>query len=312
MAEIPRKSERDLINQFNRALDKTGTIATIDSNTPEKVLFKEYNENKSPHDHKFILTQIGSVKQGSIIESLNSHWMSIAHAENYNTGYEKSLIRQVKFHFLHKQSERIIPCIIDTKIQDINSGQYISLSKGSFQITIPESEQNKEIKINDILFMANQKHKITGVDYSKIGLITLSSELDVFAHDEPHVWDALTLPEPEPEPPEEPEEPTDPPEEEPETLIMSIESVVAIEVDNGTQLETVKSQLPQTLEILTDDIQTLTVPIVWDNSEPTYDRFTAGLYIFKGYPTLPEGVGQTEPLTLAYADVTVKESGNLW
>ena len=123
-----------LRDSFNKHIKEHGENVLVD-NIPTRAFFKEYDDKKNSHDHKYIFTNIGLVKQGSIIMLRGQKWLSIAHIENINGVYEKSLIREIKFCL--KWQDKAIPCVIDSRMQSENSGQFITLPTGNVNIGVP-------------------------------------------------------------------------------------------------------------------------------------------------------------------------------
>lgn len=78
---------------------------------------------------------------------------------------------------------------------------------------------------------------------------------------------------------------------EPEAIIAKeITSVpdVSLGVVNGTSLSTVLSMLPESVDVTLDDDSEVSVSIAWsETSEPYYNAFTGGEYVFTGTIVLP-------------------------
>ena len=77
-------------------------------------------------------------------------------------------------------------------------------------------------------------------------------------------------------------------------IVVSVETLVALNVVNGTQLA--DAGLPTQVEITWDDDSTSNVNVTWDAGTPIYDGTDAGAYVFAGTLTMsstqlnPDGV----------------------
>ncbi|ABR48981.1 hypothetical protein Amet_2831 [Alkaliphilus metalliredigens QYMF] len=175
-----------LRDSFNRHIKEYGQTVLIDGE-PIRAFFGEYDDKKNSHDHKYIFADIGLVKQGSVVVARGQRWISVSHVVNINNAYEKSLVREIKFCL--KWQNKAIPCVMDARMQSIDYGQAINLATGNVDITIPQNEDTRAIVEDDNLFVANQKWKVEGIDYSKIGLITLYCGKTAWGGEE-KVWSA--------------------------------------------------------------------------------------------------------------------------
>jgi len=145
--------------------------------------FKEYDEKKDSNDHKYLFTYVNTLKQGDIIEALGSQWINISHTVNVNGVYEKGLIRQIKYSIKFAMPDGdlyIFPAIIDSRVLDITTNQYISMPDGKIMVTLQENEQSSKLSIDQRFIIMGNAWKIVGIDKSKIGLITLHCEKDMF------------------------------------------------------------------------------------------------------------------------------------
>lgn len=84
--------------------------------------------------------------------------------------------------------------------------------------------------------------------------------------------------------------------------VTNIPAVSNINVDYGTDLNTVKAQFPATLNITLSNATTTSAAIAWDNGTPVYNGNITGNYLFKGTISTSENVSNSSNLV---ASVTV-------
>ena len=91
---------------------------------------------------------------------------------------------------------------------------------------------------------------------------------------------------------------------------------VSLGVVNGTSLSTVLSMLPESVNVTLDDSSEAAVSVAWNEaSEPYYNAFTSGEYIFTGKIVLPgdnsikntNGFGITAKVKVAGEEITVRD-----
>lgn len=176
-----------LKDNFNRYMREYGQSITI-NDVEIQAFFNEYNEGKESNDYKYIYSDLGTIKQGDIISALGKRWLVVSNPNNINNTYQKSTIREIKFGL--KWNENIIPCIIDSMLSNTFNGASFDIATGNASITLQENDQNKTIAINDVFYVANQKYKVEGMDYSKRGLITFYCSITQWLDSEVHYWGA--------------------------------------------------------------------------------------------------------------------------
>lgn len=171
-----------LLDTYNDHIKNYGKPIKI--NGAEAIgFFKEYDEKKDSNDHKYLFTNINTLKQGDEIEALGQYWLNISHIVNYNGVYEKALIRESKYSikFAFPDGEvKAFTSVIDTKALDIVTNQYITLPDGKILVTLPQNTDSNNIFLYQRFIIMGNAWKIIGIDKSKIGLIILTCQLDEF------------------------------------------------------------------------------------------------------------------------------------
>lgn len=85
----------------------------------------------------------------------------------------------------------------------------------------------------------------------------------------------------------------------------SVSSISDISVENGTALSDLN--LPDTVNVILNDLTTINTVVTWDNGTPSYDGNTKGTYTFTGTLSMPNGFINPNNLKV-YIDVIVGEA----
>ena len=170
-----------LQDKFNSHMNKYGKV--IEINGLDAIGFFMEIDNKSSTDEKYLFAGINQVSQGNVIQYNNTKWLCTENPVNINNVYDKSIIKQVKYSIkfaMPSGSLNIFPSIIDTKALDTNTGQYITMPEGKILVTMPENEDSNNITVDLRFIIMGSAWKVTGIDKSKIGLITLYCDINQF------------------------------------------------------------------------------------------------------------------------------------
>ncbi|WP_242655132.1 Ig-like domain-containing protein [Clostridium carboxidivorans] len=179
--------ERMFDDYFNRY----GQPVDIDSNKKIKAIFKEIDDRTNSIDNKYIITPKDIINQGSVIEGLGCQWLTIEKPVLYYKNYDKSIIRKITtiLKFVIDGEVVEIPSIIDTKILDIQTNQYMSLVDGQVLVTFPKNKNSLMLDL-DKRFLTDPQTvwKFTGFDYfSKDSLIIAYAKRDLMGEDDDKV-----------------------------------------------------------------------------------------------------------------------------
>lgn len=193
----------DMMNLFNidndidYILSQAGKEIKI-NNVPTTAIIGSMSDNIE-YDDKKIITKT-SISRGSEIEYDNYKYIILSeiNGKRFDT-YYKGIMRRynynIKFNFNGTVKE--FPAIIETKMLDIETGQYLSLPVGKILVTMQDNAETQPIKIQDKFIKMNSAWEIKGIDKSKVGLIILHCEkTDFTATDdvENEIIDGLILP----------------------------------------------------------------------------------------------------------------------
>lgn len=146
----------------------------------KKVLIEDTTNFDNYYDDKNITVDF-EIATGDLIFYQNYTWI-IQNEIDKNIRTYKARIRKAKHNikFVIDDSISEFPSIIDTKIMDTQSGQFITLPSGEIKVVLQANEYSKNLK-RDIRFIKmGSVFKIVGIDRSKIGLIILHCKEDQF------------------------------------------------------------------------------------------------------------------------------------
>lgn len=168
---------------FKYLLNSAGQDILI-NNVSARALITNTNVNQNNDIRK--ITTLDKIERGFLIDYDGYKWLVVSEVNGQRYNKFKGLIQRsnynVKFNFDGNVKE--FPCIIDGQVFDVQSGQYIMLPTGKILVTMQENNNTLAITINQRFIKMGSPWKITGIDRTKRGLITLSCDIDQFAPDD--------------------------------------------------------------------------------------------------------------------------------
>jgi hypothetical protein len=160
-----------------------GETATFDSKTTAtKVFFKEYEDTTNSYDYKYMFSSLSdSINQGSYVNVLGCDWLTLSKPVNINHCYDKTIVRKTNYviKIVIDNVVKQYKSIVDVKVLDVDTGQFINVPTGQIAVIIQNNTDANGIAIDKRFYFASKPYKITGVDKSKEGLITINAKLDV-------------------------------------------------------------------------------------------------------------------------------------
>ena len=166
-------------NDFNFILANAGRDILINGIAARAVISNL--KVKSDYDDKYIST-LAELSQGDRIEYNGLNWLIISEVNGKRYEKYKGTIRAcnyvIKFNFAG--NVKPFPALVESKIFDIETGQYITLPTGKILVTIQKNSDSENITLNQRMIKMGSAWKVTGIDKTKNGLITLYLESDNF------------------------------------------------------------------------------------------------------------------------------------
>ncbi len=167
-------------DDFSYLLDNIGKDIQINNNSIRAVI-SSTNVNKE-NDDKYIST-LEPINQGDSIFYDNQNWLIISEINGQRTVKYKGIMRKcnytIKFNF--QGNVKPFPSILETKLLDIESGQYMTLPVGKIIVTLQDNVDSRDIVLQQRFLIMGQAWKVVGIDKSENGLIILNCDKDLFS-----------------------------------------------------------------------------------------------------------------------------------
>jgi len=148
---------------------------------PKKALINNLSVNRQA-DIRTITTK-EEIKRGDLINWDGENWLIISEIGHKRYSYYKGIIQRcnynIKFNF--KGTIKEFPCIVDSRVFDIETNQYVSIPAGKIVVTMQDNNDSGNIKINDRFIKMKQAWKVSGIDRTKNGLLILHCDLDMIS-----------------------------------------------------------------------------------------------------------------------------------
>ncbi|WP_168796726.1 Ig-like domain-containing protein [Acetivibrio thermocellus] len=166
-------------NDYLYLLSMAGDDIYINNGTiPKKALINNLPVNRQA-DIRTISTTT-EIKRGDLINWDNEYWLIISEIGQKRYSYYKGIIQRcnynIKFNF--KGTIKEFPCIVDSKVFDVETNQYLSIPAGKIVVTMQSNADSENIKINDRFIKMKNAWKVSSIDRTNNGLIILHCDLD--------------------------------------------------------------------------------------------------------------------------------------
>lgn len=166
-------------NDYLYLLSMAGDDIYINNDTmPKKALINNLPVNRQA-DIRTISTT-SEIKRGDLVNWDNEYWLIISEVGHKRYTYYKGIIQRcnynIKFNFQGTIKE--FPAIVDSKVFDTETNQYLSIPAGKIVVTMQSNADSENIKINDRFIKMKNAWKVTGIDRTNNGLLILHCDLD--------------------------------------------------------------------------------------------------------------------------------------
>ncbi len=149
-----------------------------DTMSPIKALINNLPVNRQA-DIRTIATK-EPIKRGDLVNWDNENWLIVSDIGHKRYSYYKGIIQKcnynIKFNF--QGTIKQFPAIVDSRVFDIETNQYLSIPAGKIVVTMQDNNDSGNIKINDRFIKMKEAWKVTGIDRTKNGLLMLWCDLD--------------------------------------------------------------------------------------------------------------------------------------
>lgn len=166
-------------NDYLYLLSMAGDDIYINNDTmPKKALINNLPVNRQA-DIRTIATTT-EIKRGDLVNWDGGNWLIISDIGHKRYSYYKGIIQRcnynIKFNF--KGTIKEFPCIVDSRVFDVETNQYLSIPAGKIVVTMQSNADSENIKINDRFIKMKSAWKVSSIDRTKNGLIILHCDLD--------------------------------------------------------------------------------------------------------------------------------------
>lgn len=175
-------------SSFNFILEQMGKDLTLNDTIPIRAILSSIPVNANNHDDKYIST-LSPITQGDMVDYLLSKWLVVSQVNGQRIIKYKGIIRKCDYevNFNFDGTIKVVPVIFESKTFDVSSGQYILLPDGKILVTMQENPDTLAIVINQRFIKMGSPWKISGIDRTVKGLITLSCDLDAWSPDDDRI-----------------------------------------------------------------------------------------------------------------------------
>jgi hypothetical protein len=152
---------------------------------PKKALINNLPVNNLPVNRQADIRTISTtaqIKRGDLINWFIEKWLIISEIGQKRYSYYKGIIQKCNYNIKFNFSGTIkqFPCIVDSKVFDIETNQYLSIPAGKIVVTMQSNVDSENINIGQRFIKMKQAWKVTGIDRTKNGLLILWCDLDTF------------------------------------------------------------------------------------------------------------------------------------
>ncbi|MBV4427594.1 Ig-like domain-containing protein [Clostridium tyrobutyricum] len=164
-----------LLNFYNTALKRMGKTCIVnnDKNNIIQGIFKEIDDRDNSEDQKYFITS-ATLKQGDIISNNNINYLIITKNENINDVYDLYTIEKCNYNINFIFNNIVFPqyAIITNQTTGVN-GEIITVPANQILVVVQDNNFTNQIKVDDVFIKFKHRWQITGVDYTKDGILTV-------------------------------------------------------------------------------------------------------------------------------------------
>jgi len=166
-------------NDYLYLLSMAGDDIYINNGTiPKKALINNLPVNRQA-DIRTIATK-EEIKRGDLINWDGGNWLIISEIGHKRYTYYKGIIQRcnynIKFNF--QGTIKQFPAIVDSRVFDVETNQYLSIPAGKIVVTLPNNADTDNITLGQRFISMKNAWKVSGIDRTKNGLLVLWCELD--------------------------------------------------------------------------------------------------------------------------------------
>ncbi|MBK5242050.1 hypothetical protein [Clostridium sp.] len=147
----------------------------------ETALIIDVTEKLNYYDDK-IIRGISEIKTGDIVEYNGFNYLIISQIDKEESSYRARIRKcSYKISFNWNGNVKWFDAIEESKVFDISSGTYLTISTGTINIFFQNNADTRGITLGQRFYVTNQPFKVSGIDKSQDGIIKLYCDLDLIS-----------------------------------------------------------------------------------------------------------------------------------
>lgn len=166
-------------DDFQYILDTIGQDVQI-NNQSVKVVISNTTLSTDVDDKK--ISTLTPIERGDIVHYNNEDWLIISEVNGQRNGRYRAFMRvcdyPIKFNF--QGDVKSFPSIIDGKVFDVETGQYMTLPNSKILVTLQENEETLQIVVGQRFIKMGRAWEVEAIDRTEKGLLRLWCKEDQF------------------------------------------------------------------------------------------------------------------------------------
>lgn len=164
-------------NDFQYILDSLGKDVLI-NNQPVKAVISNSTLSTEVDDKK--ISTLTAISRGNIVHYNNEDWIILSEVNGQRNGRYRAYMRvcdySIKFNF--KGIIKEFSTIIDGKVFDVQTGQFMTLPNSKILVTLQENTETLRIEIGQRFIKMGRAWAVEGIDRTQKGLLILWCKQD--------------------------------------------------------------------------------------------------------------------------------------
>ena len=118
------------------------------------------------------------IKTGDVIEYIGQKYLITSQIDKNSNSYSAKIKQcNYKIAFNFNGNIKWFDAIIESKVMDITTNQYMSLASGQIKVTLQDNVDSRDVSVGNRFINTARAFKVSGIDKSRKGLITLTCDL---------------------------------------------------------------------------------------------------------------------------------------
>ncbi|WP_281868039.1 Ig-like domain-containing protein [Brevibacillus parabrevis] len=166
-------------DDFQYMLDSLGQNVLL-NNQSVKVVITNSTLSTDVDDKK--ISTLTAISRGDIVHFNNDDWIILSEVNGQRSGRYRAYMRvcdySIKFNF--QGMVKAFPTIVDGKVFDVETGQYMPLPNSKILVTLQENQETLLITVGQRFIKMGRAWAVEGIDRTQKGLLILWCKQDQF------------------------------------------------------------------------------------------------------------------------------------